>query len=216
MLSRTWEGTVTVCWGSLQSGRHLHQISLFIHPRNTQHFLLRFFTTPFVKYEYILCMNLFLPINRDVVIYLWKYVQHLTFDFFKEAGDCSAWWLSPSSSDKQKDGCFVGTEKELWGFGPSDQSWKIVWGMQQWSGISTIWDGRRYFVMIFRSHTHSALAWMTQPPWLHQFHFGWTSAHPITKPGAVTEVESHFIFWAALQESFFSPGDLPCSPNYPI
>jgi hypothetical protein len=148
-------------------------------------------------------MNLFIPINRDVVIYLRKYVQHLTFDFFKETGNCSAWWLSPSSSDEQKKWCSVGTEKELWGFGASEQSWKIVWGMQQWSGVTTIWVGRRYFVMTFRSHTHSALAWVTQPPWLHQFRFGWTSAHPITKSGAVTEVESHFLFWARPSRDFF-------------
>jgi hypothetical protein len=61
---------------------------LFILER--QHFVVKFFTKPFVKYEYVLCKNLFIPINTDVVIYLWKYVQHLTFDFFKEAGDCSA------------------------------------------------------------------------------------------------------------------------------
>ncbi len=29
-----------------------------------------------------------------------------------------------------------------------------------------------------------------------------------------SEVESHFVFWHTLQENFFSPVDLPCSPNY--
>jgi len=38
----------------------------------------------------------------------------------------------------------------------------------------------------------ASLAWVTQPPWLHQFRFGWTNPHPITKPGAITKVQSHF------------------------
>ncbi len=60
-------------------------------------------------------------------------------------------------------------------------------------------------------------AWVTQPPWLHQFCFRWTIAHPITKPGAVTEVEAHFSFLARpSRDVFFAPVDLPCSPNYPI
>jgi hypothetical protein len=64
-------------------------------------------------------------------------------------------------------------------------------------------------------------AWVTQPSWLHQFRFGWTSAHPITKPGAVTKVESHFFFGppAPFQEIFFFTWgprlltQLPCSKN---
>ncbi len=53
------------------------------------------------------------------------------------------------------------------------------------------------------------MVWVTQPPWLHQFHFGWTSAHPITKLGVVPKVESCF-FWACLSRDFFSLMDLPC------
>jgi len=46
-------------------------------------------------------------------------------------------------------------------------------------------------------------AWVTQPPWLHQFCFRWTIAHPITKPGAVTEVQAHFSFLARPSRDFF-------------
>jgi len=58
-------------------------------------------------------------------------------------------------------------------------------------------------------------AWVTQPSWLHQFRFGWTSAHPITKPGAVTKVESHFFFGPppTLSRDFFF--HLRTSPAHP-
>ncbi len=63
----------------------------------------------------------------------------------------------------------------------------------------------------------ASLAWVTQPPWVHQFRFGWTNAHPITKPGAITKVQSHFFLGPRpFQEIFFSPEDLACSPNYPV
>jgi hypothetical protein len=63
----------------------------------------------------------------------------------------------------------------------------------------------------------ASLAWVTQHPWLHQFRFGWTNAHPITKPGAITKVQSHFFLGPRpFQEIFFSPEDLACSPNYPV
>jgi hypothetical protein len=66
-------------------------------------------------------------------------------------------------------------------------------------------------------HMSLVLVWMTQPPWLHQFHFKWTSVHPITKHGVVIEVESfYFIFEPTFQEILFSTMDLSCSPNYPI
>jgi hypothetical protein len=51
-------------------------------------------------------------------------------------------------------------------------------------------------------HMSLVLVWMTQPPWLHRFHFKWTSAHPIIKHGVVIEVESIF-FWAHLSRDFF-------------
>jgi hypothetical protein len=65
-------------------------------------------------------------------------------------------------------------------------------------------------------------AWVTQPPWLHQFRFGWTSAHPITRPGAVTKVESHFFLGPPpppLSRDFFfhlrtlPAHPIPCSKN---
>ncbi len=61
------------------------------------------------------------------------------------------------------------------------------------------------------------MAWVTQPPWLHQFHFRWTNAHPITKPGTFTKVESHlFILDPPSRDFFFSPEDLAYSPNYHV
>jgi hypothetical protein len=56
---------------------------------------------------------------------------------------------------------------------------------------------------LYQSTTATTMAWVTQPPWLHQFRFGWTSAHPITKPRAVTEVDSHFVFFGSPFKSFF-------------
>ncbi len=49
---------------------------------------------------------------------------------------------------------------------------------------------------------------------MHQFRFGWSSAHPITKPGAVTKVESHLFFWGPpLQEILFHLRTSPAHPT---
>jgi hypothetical protein len=56
------------------------------------------------------------------------------------------------------------------------------------------------------STPNTTWAWATQPPWLHQFCFRWTSAHPITKPGAVRGWVTLCFLAHLAREFFFTHG----------
>jgi len=65
-------------------------------------------------------------------------------------------------------------------------------------------------------HTKHNLGLSDPAPWLHEFCFRWTSAHPITKPGAVRGSVTLCFLAHPAREIFFTRGptlltQLPCS-----